>query len=163
MTLEALTTSVIAANAVKAIAATKGDNLALTSSSYTRTIVTRECFVTLKNNARLVYSTQTSGKCPVCGWPQRDCQCSDRRRADEPVSGRIVAKLRMEKTGRGGKTVTVVYGLPENDAFLKELSQELKRACSTGGTVVDGGIELQGDVRERVRAILIKRAYVVKG
>ena len=119
--------------------------------------------MSLKNNARLVYSTQTSGKCPVCGWPQRDCQCSDRRAANEPVTGRIVAKLRMEKKGRGGKTVTVVHGLPENDAFLKQLSQELKRACGTGGTVVEGGIELQGDVRERVREVLIKRQYVVKG
>ena len=26
----------------------------------------------------------------------------------------------MEKKGRGGKTVTVVYDLPKNDAFLKE-------------------------------------------
>jgi translation initiation factor 1 len=42
---------------------------------------------------------------------------------------RIVAKLRMEKKGRGGKMVTVIDGLPRNDAFLKELAAELKRAC----------------------------------
>jgi translation initiation factor 1 (eIF-1/SUI1) len=30
----------------------------------------------------------------------------------------------MEKTGRGGKTVTVVFGLPRNAAFLKDLAQE---------------------------------------
>jgi translation initiation factor 1 len=69
----------------------------------------------------------------------------------------------MEKKGRGGKTVTVVDGLPENAEFLKELSQELKRACGTGGTVVDGGVELQGDVRPRVRDVLAGRGYVVKG
>src|SRR5262245_50839598 len=119
--------------------------------------------VTLKDNSRLVYSTNTAGKCPVCGWPQRDCQCSTRRAADAPSPSRIVAKVRMEKKGRGGKTVTVVYGLPENAEFLKELSQELKRACGTGGTVVEGGVELQGDLRSRVRDVLIKRAYVVKG
>jgi translation initiation factor 1 len=119
--------------------------------------------VTLKNNARLVYSTATAGKCPVCGWPQRDCQCSTRRAADEPVPDRIVAKLRMEKKGRGGKTVTVVYGLPQNAALLKDLSQELKRACGTGGTVIEDGVELQGDVRPRVRDALSKRGYVVKG
>ena len=116
-----------------------------------------------KNNARLVYSTETSGKCPVCGWPQRDCQCSTRQQAKEAVPARIVAKLRMEKKGRGGKTVTVVYGLPQNDEFLKELSQELKRECGTGGTVVEGGVELQGDVRDRLRDILAKRGYIVKG
>jgi translation initiation factor 1 len=115
----------------------------------------------VKNNARLVYSTVTAGKCPGCGWPQRDCQCSTRRAADEPA--RIVAKLRMEKKGRGGKTVTVVSGLPQNADLLKELSQELKRACGTGGTVVEGGVELQGDVRPRVRDLLAGRGYVVKG
>jgi translation initiation factor 1 len=81
----------------------------------------------------------------------------------DAVPARIVAKLRTEKKGRGGKTVTVVYGLPENAKFLQELSQELKRACGTGGTVVDGGVELQGDLRERVRDALVKRGYAVKG
>ena len=69
----------------------------------------------------------------------------------------------MEKKGRGGKTVTVVYGLPQNADFLKELSQELKRACGTGGTVVEGGVELQGDLRPRVRDVLAQRGYIVKG
>jgi translation initiation factor 1 len=119
--------------------------------------------VTLKNNARLVYSTATGGKCPVCGWPQRDCQCSSRRAANEPLPARIVAKLRMEKKGRGGKTVTVVDGLPRNDDLLKEIAQDLKRACGTGGTVIDGGVELQGDQRPRVREALAKRGYIVKG
>ena len=69
----------------------------------------------------------------------------------------------MEKKGRGGKTVTVVYGLPQNAEFLKELSQEQKRACGTGGTVVEGGVELQGDLRPRVRDVLAQRGYIVKG
>jgi translation initiation factor 1 len=119
--------------------------------------------VSVKNNARLVYSTSVAGKCPVCGWPQRNCQCSSRRAASEPVPTRIVAKLRVEKKGRGGKTVTVVYDLPQNDRFLTELSQTLKRACGTGGTVIDGGVELQGDLRDRVRDVLMKQGHVVKG
>jgi translation initiation factor 1 len=119
--------------------------------------------MSLKNSARLVYSTATGGKCPVCGWPQRDCQCSSRRAKEAAVPARVVAKLRTEKKGRGGKTVTVVFGLPQNEAFLKELSQVLKRACGTGGTVVEGGIELQGDLRERVRDVLAQQGYIVKG
>jgi translation initiation factor 1 len=87
----------------------------------------------MKTDVRLVYSTGTAGKCPVCGWPQRDCQCSRPREATEAVPRRIVATLRREKKGRGGKTVTVVDGLPRNSEFLKALSQELKRACGTGG------------------------------
>ena len=119
--------------------------------------------VSSRDNARIVYSTSTSGKCPVCGWPQRDCKCSSQFKRDEPVPGRIVAKLRMEKKGRGGKTVTVVYDLPQNEAFLKDLAGELKRACGTGGAVADGTIELQGELRDRVREALVKKGFTVKG
>ncbi|HTI36532.1 MAG TPA: translation initiation factor [Vicinamibacterales bacterium] len=69
----------------------------------------------------------------------------------------------MEKTGRGGKIVTVVFGLPRNAAFLKDLAQELKRACGTGGAVLEDGVELQGDLRERVREFLLRRNFQVKG
>ena len=114
-------------------------------------------------SARLVYSTSAGRVCPKCGWPERDCKCSSTLHRDEPASGRIVAKLRLEKAGRGGKTVTVVYDLPNNAAFLKELSQELKKACGTGGTVADCAVELQGDHRERVREVLTKKGFAVKG
>ena len=62
-----------------------------------------------------------------------------------------------------GKTVTVVYGLPHNDAFLKDLAKELKRACGTGGTSTEEGVELQGDIRDRVRELLVKKGFQVKG
>ena len=114
-------------------------------------------------NSRTVYSTATGGTCPKCGWPQRDCKCSSQFAKEDPVPNRVVAKLRMEKTGRGGKAVTVVYDLPNNQEFLKQLSQELKRACGAGGTVVEGGVEIQGDLRDRVREILQKKGYIVKG
>jgi translation initiation factor 1 len=82
---------------------------------------------------------------------------------NEAVPPRIIAKLRIEKKGRSGKTVTVVDGLPRNSDFLKDLSQELKRACGTGGSVVEGAVELQGDLRERARAFLVRKGFVVKG
>jgi translation initiation factor 1 len=111
---------------------------------------------------RLVYSTGVGRICAGCGWPERDCKCSGKK-ATESVPARVVAKLRMEKKGRGGKIVTVVDGLPRNAAFLGDLCQELKRACGTGGTTVDGGVELQGDLRERVRELLATKGFVVKG
>ena len=69
----------------------------------------------------------------------------------------------MEKKGRGGKTVTVVYGLPRNGEFLKALTQELKRECGTGGTPIEDGVELQGELRDRAREFLQKKGYTVKG
>jgi translation initiation factor 1 len=115
-----------------------------------------------ERNARLVYSTDRGRICARCGWPENDCKCSTGK-AEEPVPSRVVAKLRMEKKGRGGKTVTVVYDLPRNAAFLKELCQDLKRACGTGGTIVEDTVELQGDLRDRARALLVQRGFAVKG
>ncbi len=114
-------------------------------------------------NARTVYSTGAGRVCPTCGWPVDDCKCSSQIGRDEPVPAKLTAKLRMEKSGRGGKTVTVVYDLPRNAAFLRELAQELKKVCGTGGTAVEDRVELQGDLRDRVRDYLKKRGYTVKG
>jgi translation initiation factor 1 len=111
---------------------------------------------------RLVYSTDRGRICPTCGWPQADCHCSSALAA-EPVPARIVAKLRLEKKGRGGKAVTVIDGLPNNAAFLQELAADLKRACGTGGAVAGTTVELQGDQRDRVRPLLQSRDYIVKG
>jgi len=112
---------------------------------------------------RTVYSTGIGKVCPGCGWPAKDCKCSTKRSGDAAVPNRVVAKLRMEKKGRGGKTVTVVYDLPDNAAFLKELAQELKRTCGTGGAVAENTIELQGDLRDRVREALTRKGFTVKG
>ena len=79
------------------------------------------------------------------------------------MPSRLVAKLRLEKKGRGGKAVTVVDGLPDNAVFLKDLCQELKRLCGTGGTVDAGAVELQGDLRDRIREVLRAKGFIVKG
>lgn len=115
------------------------------------------------SDARKVYSTDSGRQCPTCGWPKDNCQCSSQFAHNEAVPARVVAKLRLEKSGRGGKTVTVVYDLPRNEAFLKSLASELKRACGTGGTVVDNTVEIQGDLRDRIRTTLTKKGWTVKG
>jgi translation initiation factor 1 len=79
------------------------------------------------------------------------------------VPEKVIAKLRIEKAGRGGKTVTVIDGLPDNADFVDALARELKRACGTGGTAGRGVVELQGDRREVVRELLSKRGFTVKG
>jgi translation initiation factor 1 len=111
---------------------------------------------------RLVYSSGRGRICPGCGWPADTCTCS-KNAAGAQVPDRVVAKLRLEKAGRGGKTVTVVYDLPRNVEFLKGLCADLKRACGTGGTTGDETVELQGDHRDRVRELLRKKGVVVKG
>ncbi len=61
---------------------------------------------------------------------------------------------------RGGKAVTVVsnfpgIGLPEK----KDLARKMQKACSVGGTVKEGCIEIQGDKREEVKRILIEAGF----
>jgi translation initiation factor 1 len=114
-----------------------------------------------KKTARTVYSTDRGRVCPRCGWPAKSCQCSVR--AIEAIPDRVTARLRIEKAGRKGKTVTVVEGLPRNPAFLKDLAAELKRACGTGGTVAEDWVEIQGDHRETLRRVLADKGWVVKG
>jgi translation initiation factor 1 len=112
---------------------------------------------------RLVYSTGKGRVCPKCGWPAEDCRCSSSLgAAREPVPEKIKAKLRVEKRV-SGKNVTVVDGLPRNGSFLDALLKELKKGCATGGTAGDGSLELQGDQRERLRELLVRKGWTVKG
>src|SRR5258708_12618387 len=73
-----------------------------------------------------------------------------------------VVRLARDRKGRGGKTVTVVTGLPDDAALVDGIAQTLKRLCGTGGTVKDGVIELQGDHREGLAAKLSNLGYRVK-
>jgi translation initiation factor 1 len=71
-----------------------------------------------------------------------------------------VVRLSREKGGRGGKTVTVVRGLPASD--LQAQAADLKRFCGAGGTLRDGAIEIQGDHRDRIAERLRAKGYQVK-
>ncbi|MEN9704317.1 MAG: hypothetical protein RLZZ393_196 [Pseudomonadota bacterium] len=67
-----------------------------------------------------------------------------------------------EVSGRGGKGVTVVTGLPLQPAELDALGVKLKKACGAGGAVKDGVIEIQGEHRDRLVAELQKLGYDAK-
>lgn len=71
--------------------------------------------------------------------------------------------LRIEKQGRGGKTVTVIARLRMHPDGKEELLRKLKAACGAGGAVKDGELEVQGDQRAKVKALLEKMGYRVKG
>jgi translation initiation factor 1 len=74
------------------------------------------------------------------------------------------AKVRVarEVSGRGGKGVTVVTGLPLTGPALEELATRLKKICGAGGAVKDGNIEIQGEHRDRLVAELGKLGYDAK-
>lgn len=59
--------------------------------------------------------------------------------------------------------VTVVRGLPEVGNDLPGLLVDLKNACASGGTLKDETIEVQGSHLDRVRKVLEKQGYKVRG
>jgi len=67
-----------------------------------------------------------------------------------------------ETSGRKGKGVTVITGLPLAGAPLDELATRLKKHCGSGGTVREGVIEIQGDHRDVLVAELSRLGYPVK-
>jgi protein-tyrosine phosphatase len=73
-----------------------------------------------------------------------------------------VVRLGRETKGRRGKGVTTITDLPLDEAGLLELAATLKQHCGTGGTVKDGVIEIRGDQRDRLAAMLEGMGYKVK-
>ena len=76
-----------------------------------------------------------------------------------PDGGRV--KVRREVSGRRGKAVTTVSGVPLDDAGLRELAGRLKKRCGVGGSAKGGVIELQGDHRDVVVDVLRGEGYDV--
>lgn len=68
-------------------------------------------------------------------------------------------RVRIERKGRKGKTVTLISGFVGQSADLEELSKELKAKCGIGGSVKDGEVILQGELVERVVALLREMGY----
>ncbi|MFQ3790186.1 translation initiation factor Sui1 [Halomonas sp. A29] len=110
----------------------------------------------------LVYSTEHGDICPGCRQPQNDCCCVELAEQERIASLDGIVRIRRETSGRKGKGVTTITGLPLPGAELKALAKTLKKRCGTGGSVQDGVIEIQGDHRELLKAELERLGYTVK-
>src|SRR5262245_37355187 len=71
-----------------------------------------------------------------------------------------VVRIWRDRSGRNGKVVTVIRGLPPRDVEAR--ATELKHLCGAGGAVKDGAVEIQGDHRERIADRLRALGHVVK-
>jgi len=119
--------------------------------------------------ARLVYSSGPDGvgdalpeRCSSCG--SEPCRC---QRSRAPRSAAV--RVRRERSGRRGKTVTVAAPLGPGRDAATVLLQLLKRRCGSGGTLkpleqsgagaAGFSIEIQGDHVDRVIAALEAEGY----
>ncbi len=108
------------------------------------------------NPGGLVYSTEGGRMCPACRQPLAQCQCHSAKLV--PAGDGVVRVSRSSK-GRGGKTVTLVQGLPLPADELAALGKRLRTACGAGGTLKDGVLEVQGDHVARVLDWLVEHGF----
>ena len=81
-------------------------------------------------------------------------------RRPQPLPNDGVVRVFRDKSGRRGKTVTVVRGLPSGDHAA--VAADLKKLCGAGGAIKEGAVEIQGDHREKVVARLVAQGYAAK-
>lgn len=112
---------------------------------------------------RTVYSSEHGRICVYCKKPATQCRCDKGKAiAKQQVIGDGRVRVRREKKGRGGKTATVIVGVPLAEKELKALAKKLKAKCGTGGSVKSGEIIIQGDHRDKLVEELRKAGYDAK-
>lgn len=79
-----------------------------------------------------------------------------------PASQTEPLRVYLERKGRGGKAVSVIKGLQAHPDGTKALMRILQQKLGTGGAVKEGEIEIQGDQRERIVALLLEMGYKAK-
>lgn len=78
----------------------------------------------------------------------------------EPAKQKLI--VRIDRRQRAGKQVTLVDGFVGSQEDLSALGKTLKTKCGVGGTAKDGQITIQGDLRDKVVALLLSLGYNAK-
>ena len=118
------------------------------------------------SDGRLVYSTEHGQLDKPMREERRPGKKKGRGQSAAAPAIRNPAKqgvrIRRESKGRGGKTVSIIDGLPLQGAELKALLKKLQAGLGSGGAVKDGTLEIQGDHRDRLLQLLEKEGYKAK-
>ncbi len=77
-----------------------------------------------------------------------------------PEKQRLI--VRIDRRQRAGKQVTLVEGFRGSSEDLAALAKTLKTRCGVGGTAKEGEITIQGDLRDKVTALLQSMGYNAK-
>ncbi len=119
----------------------------------------------MNSDRRVVYSTEHG---------QLDKSVSDNKRSKkkgrqdtgnaQPIKNpaKQGIRIRRESKGRGGKTVSIVDGLPLTDSEMKTLLKKLKARLGTGGALKNGVLEIQGEHRDKLIQLLEKEGFQAK-
>ncbi len=106
---------------------------------------------------RLVYSTDPEPE------PEQSPPVLPRNPAAPfAVQGTQPVRVRLDRKGRKGKTVSIIAGVKSPDVGKRALAKHLKDKLGCGGAVKGADIEIQGDQRERLVALLNELGYRAK-
>jgi translation initiation factor 1 len=101
---------------------------------------------------KLVYSS---------GGKEVEKKDSKKVSAYEPANG--PCKMRLEKKGRGGKCVTVLFNLPFTEEGARNMMKAIQNKLGCGATFKNGTIEIQGDVRAKVKDFFVAQGEKIIG
>lgn len=104
--------------------------------------------------SRLVYSTDNV-------IPRKEHFTEKVTQAKIPPSQQKVY-VRLERKGRGGKSVTLIEGLQISAKDREALLKQLKTRLGTGGSLKNDVLEIQGDQREMIIVLLQDMGYKPK-
>lgn len=102
-----------------------------------------------KQRLNVVYSTN----------PDFNYDTEEEEEAEELPKNRQRLRVRLDRHARKGKVVTIVDGFVGPEEALKNLGKRLKTKCGVGGSAKEGEIIIQGDVKEKVIALLKAEGY----
>lgn len=95
----------------------------------------------------------------IADFPQADVPAKQKSADSKPSQSEKLGRIHMniEKSGRSGKTVTVLGGAGITALTSErrhDLLNSLKRKFACGGALEENTIELQGDLRDRAKIFL---------
>ena len=90
--------------------------------------------------------------CPKCGLVKELCVCETIAKESQLIKVYIERK-------KFKKVSTIIEGIDQKDIDIKDLAKRLKAQFACGGTVKEGKIELQGDHKNKVKAILVNIGF----
>ena len=125
--------------------------------------LTREQHMTNDNKHSLVYSTENGDlRKEVASKSNSKSNPLAKQDTHPGIKNDGIIRIRREIKGRGGKTVTMIYGLPMKGVDLENFAKTIKQSCGTGGQLSDGILMIQGDKANFILSVLTDKGYTAK-
>jgi len=90
--------------------------------------------------------------CQTCGLPKELCVCESIAKESQKIKVYTIEK-------KFGKVYTVIKGIGDKQINMKDLVKKLKNKLACGGSIINENIELQGNHKQKVMAVLVETGF----